>query len=60
MEFGRKRILPERNGVNSLPIGVLQGEYDTDADLLVGPQDRIHVALLVGIERQHVLNGCHA
>ena len=60
MKLGRKRILPEGDGVNSLSVGVLQGKHDADANLVVSPHDRFHVTLFIGIERQHVLDGCHA
>ncbi len=56
----RKDVFPERNGLDPLPVGVLQGEDDADADLVVGGHHRFHVALVERIERQHVLDRRHS
>ena len=60
MKFSRKSVFPEWNGFNPLSICILEGKYDTDADLSIGLHHSIHVSLFVRIERQHILDGCDA
>ncbi len=60
MQILRKDVLPIGDGLEALAIGILQAEHHADADLFVGPHDRVEVPVLERVERQHVLNGGHA